>query len=42
MVDCCSQPGLLPFEQALSNMLAAITPIEDIEQVNVEEAYIKK
>lgn len=39
MVDCCSQPGLLPFEQALSNMLAAITPIEDIEQVNVEEAY---
>lgn len=39
MVDCCSQPGLLPFEQALSNMLAAITPIEDIEQVNVEDAY---
>jgi molybdopterin molybdotransferase len=39
MVDCCSQPGLLPFEQALSNMLATITPIEDIEQVNVEDAY---
>ena len=39
MVDCCSAPGLLPFEQALSNMLEAITPISDIESVAVESAY---
>ena len=39
MIDCCSQPGLMPFEDALENMLAAITPIQDIEEVNVVDAY---
>jgi len=39
MVDCCSAPGLLPFEQALENMLEAITPINDIETLAVENVY---
>ena len=38
MVDCCSAPGLLPFEQALENMLSVIKPITDIEQVTLENA----
>lgn len=35
MVDCCSAPGLMPFEQALETMLAAITPITDIESITL-------
>ncbi len=38
LVDCCSAPGLLPFEQAMENMLALITPVTDIESVNITEA----
>jgi molybdopterin molybdotransferase len=38
MVDCCSAPGLLPFEQALENMLSVIKPITDVEQVTLESA----
>ncbi|MCO4797871.1 MAG: molybdopterin molybdotransferase MoeA [Colwelliaceae bacterium] len=38
MVDCCSAPGLLPFEQALNNMLNVIEPITDIEQISLESA----
>lgn len=39
MSDCCSQPGLLPFQQALSQMLDSITPIEQIQCVGVSDAY---
>ena len=35
MVDCYSAPGLMPFEQALETMLAAITPITDIENISL-------
>lgn len=38
MVDCCSAPGLLPFEQALENMLSVIKPINETEQVTLENA----
>lgn len=31
MVDCCSAPGLLPFQQALTKMLAAVIPVEKTE-----------
>ncbi|NQZ22115.1 MAG: molybdopterin molybdotransferase MoeA [Colwellia sp.] len=31
MVDCCSAPGLLPFEQAMERMLSAIKPITETE-----------
>jgi molybdopterin molybdotransferase len=37
MADCCSAPGLLPFEQALTKMLAAITPVTDTEQIAIEQ-----
>jgi len=29
MSDCCSAPGLLPFEQALTNMLEQVTPVTE-------------
>jgi len=29
MSDCCSAPGLLPFEQALSNMLDQVSPVTE-------------
>lgn len=38
MVDCCSQPGLLPFEQALENMLQAIKPVTDVECIDINDA----
>ena len=38
MVDCCSAPGLLPFEQALTNMLANVSPVQETEQVLIEKA----
>ena len=38
MVDCCSAPELLPFEQALENILRVIKPIIDVEQVTLENA----
>ncbi len=38
MVDCCSAPGLLPLEQALSQMLSVITPITESEQVSLAQA----
>ena len=37
MVDCCSAPGLMPFDQALKTMLAAITPITDVENITLAE-----
>jgi molybdopterin molybdotransferase len=38
MADCCSAPGLLPFERALTQMLNSLTPVTEIEQVNIEHA----
>ena len=38
MVDCYSAPGLMPFEQALETMLAAITPISDVENITLVHA----
>lgn len=38
MVDCCTAPGLMPFEQALDTMLAAITPITDTENITPDKA----
>jgi molybdopterin molybdotransferase len=38
MIDCCSAPGLIPFEQALENMLAAIKPITDVENITLTQA----
>ncbi|GAA6204165.1 molybdopterin molybdotransferase MoeA [Thalassotalea sp. SU-HH00458] len=38
MVDCCSAQGLLPFEQALENMLTVVKPISDTEQVTLTNA----
>ena len=37
MQDCCSAPGLMPLDQALENMLAALSPIEDIEHVSIND-----
>ncbi|WP_286265115.1 molybdopterin molybdotransferase MoeA [Thalassotalea atypica] len=38
MSDCCSQPGLLPFEQALAQMLEDITPVAETITVAVTQA----
>ena len=36
--DCCSQPGLMPFEQALAQLLQSVTATEQIEQVPLQQA----
>jgi len=38
MTDCCSAPGLLPFEQALTSMLTLIKSIDEIEAIQLEGA----
>lgn len=38
MSDYCAQPGLLPYEQALSLMLDSIKPIKELQRVNVTDA----
>jgi len=38
IVDCCSAPGLLPFEHAMTNMLAQITPVHEHETLTIEAA----
>jgi molybdopterin molybdotransferase len=38
MVDCCSAPGLLPFEQAMETMLSAIKPICETESIPLSKA----
>tara|TARA_B110000879_G_scaffold207888_1_gene292444 strand:+ start:4133 stop:5368 length:1236 start_codon:yes stop_codon:yes gene_type:complete len=38
MPDCCSVPGLLPFEQALADMLAQVTPISDVISLPIDQA----
>jgi molybdopterin molybdotransferase len=38
MSDCCSAPGLLPFEQALSAMLEQITPVTETQTIAIDQA----
>ena len=38
MSDCCSAPGLLPFEQAMQNMLSQITPVTETVKIVLEQA----
>lgn len=38
MSDCCSAPGLLPFEKALSDMLGQVTPITETVTLPIEQA----
>jgi molybdopterin molybdotransferase len=38
MSDCCSAPGLLPFEQALSKMLTQVSPITEILTLPIDQA----
>ncbi len=38
MSDCCSAPGLLPFEQALSNMLSQVSPVTETLILPIEQA----
>ncbi|GHE91724.1 molybdopterin molybdotransferase MoeA [Thalassotalea profundi] len=37
MTDCCSTPGLMPMNQAKETLLADITPINDIEEVSLND-----
>jgi len=38
MSDCCSAPGLLPFESALENMLSQITPVTETFVLPITQA----
>jgi len=38
MSDCCSAPGLLPFEQALTNMLEQINPVTETVVLPISKA----
>ena len=38
MSDCCSAPGLLPFKEALANMLSQVSPITETLTLPIEEA----
>jgi molybdopterin molybdotransferase len=38
MMDCCSQPGLLPVAQAISLMRDAITPVTATEKISLAHA----
>jgi len=38
MSDCCSAPGLLPFESALENMLSQITPVTETIALPITQA----
>ncbi len=38
MSDCCSAPGLLPFESALENMLSQITPVTQTLTLPITQA----
>lgn len=38
MVDCCSAPGLLPFEQAMEKMLSVIKPVGETEFIPLSKA----
>lgn len=38
MSDCCSAPGLLPFEQALANMLSQVSPIIETLTLPIDQS----
>lgn len=38
MADCCSAPGLKPFDEAFNAMLSAISPITDSETISLTDA----
>ena len=38
MSDCCSAPGLLPFEDALEKMLSQITPVTQLLSLPISQA----
>ena len=38
MADCCSAPGLMPFEQAKKTLLDSVPKVTDTERVNIENA----
>ena len=38
MSDCCSAPGLLPFENAVENMLSQITPVTETLSIPITNA----
>ncbi len=38
MSDCCSAPGLMPFEKALAEMLSAISPVTEAESIVIENS----
>jgi molybdopterin molybdotransferase len=38
MSDCCSAPGLLPFEQAVNNMLKQVSPVTETLCLPIAEA----
>lgn len=41
MQDCCSAPGLMPFEQAKASMLQSILSIQDQQLVSIEKSHGK-
>ena len=38
LTDCCSQPGLMPFEQALAQLLNSVVPGQSVEPVPLQQA----
>ncbi len=38
MADCCSAPGLMPFDQAKQTLLDSVPKITELESVNIEDA----
>lgn len=38
MSDCCSAPGLLPFDQAITNMLDQVSPVSETLCLPIEKA----
>lgn len=36
--DCCSQPGLMPFDQALAQLLNSVLPGQSVEPVPLQQA----
>jgi molybdopterin molybdotransferase len=38
MADCCSAPGLMPFDEALSNLLNTVSEVTEVERVAITDA----
>lgn len=41
MADCCSMPGLMPFEQAKQNLLSSVKKVTDREVIDIVEADLR-